>query len=75
MPRNLILQCRLSPGDVLTLTAAVESLHATYPGQYVTDVRTPTPAIWEYNPRITRRGKRFGVDHGQSAYYHDDLGP
>jgi ADP-heptose:LPS heptosyltransferase len=52
MPRKLILRCRLSPGDVMTMTAAIESLHATYPGQYLTDVRTPVPAIWQHNPRI-----------------------
>lgn len=52
-PRKLILSCPLSPGDVLTLTAAIESLHATYPGQYLTDVRTSCPALWEHNPHIT----------------------
>jgi ADP-heptose:LPS heptosyltransferase len=52
MVRNLILQCRLSPGDVLAMTAAVESLHASYPGQYQTDVRTSVKEIWEHNPRI-----------------------
>jgi ADP-heptose:LPS heptosyltransferase len=53
-PRKLILKNSLSPGDVCTLTAAVESLHRTYPGEYLTDVRTSTPAIWEHNPWITR---------------------
>jgi ADP-heptose:LPS heptosyltransferase len=53
-PRKLILKCPLCPGDVLTLTVAVESLHATYPGEYLTDVRTCCPAIWEHNPRITK---------------------
>jgi ADP-heptose:LPS heptosyltransferase len=37
----------------MTLTAAVESLHAAYPGKYLTDVRTSCPAIWEHNPHIT----------------------
>lgn len=50
---KLILCCGLCPGDLLTLTAAVESLHLTYPGEYLTDVRTPCPALWEHNPRIT----------------------
>ncbi len=31
-PRKLILKTGLCPGDILTLTAAVESLHRTYPG-------------------------------------------
>lgn len=52
-PRKLVLYCRLCPGDILTLTAAVESLHRTYPGEYLTDVRTPVPDIWQGNPWIT----------------------
>lgn len=50
---RLILRCALSPGDVLTMTAAVESLHRQFPGRYLTDVRTPCPAIWENNPLVT----------------------
>ena len=34
------------------LTAAVRELHITYPSQYLTDVRTPCPAIWENNPHL-----------------------
>ena len=52
-PTKLILSSRLCPGDVLTLTVAIESLHTTYPGEYLTDVRSPCPAIWEHNPWIT----------------------
>ena len=59
-PESLILSCRLSPGDVLTLTAAVESLHATYPGMYLTDVRTPCPDIWRNNPHITPMADEAG---------------
>lgn len=53
IPRKLILKCSLSPGDVLVMTVAIESLHATYPGQYLTDVRTPVAEIWQGNPWIT----------------------
>jgi ADP-heptose:LPS heptosyltransferase len=52
-PEKLILKCNLCPGDILTLTAAVESLHRTYPGQYLTDVRTPAKEIWHANPHVT----------------------
>jgi ADP-heptose:LPS heptosyltransferase len=52
-PTKLILTCGLSPGDILTLTAAIRSLHVQYPGRYLTDVRTPVPEIWEHNPDIT----------------------
>lgn len=53
MPRKLILSCRLSPGDVLMLTAAVRDLHRLYPGQFITDVRTPCPDLWKHNPHLT----------------------
>lgn len=36
------------------LTAAVRELHAAFPGQYQTDVRTSAPALWENNPFLTR---------------------
>ena len=51
--QKLILRSNLCPGDILTMTAAVESLHLTYPDQYATDVRTPAREIWTHNPRIT----------------------
>jgi ADP-heptose:LPS heptosyltransferase len=51
--RRLILTNFQSPGDIVMLTAAVRDLHRSYPGEFVTDVRTPCPAIWENNPDIT----------------------
>lgn len=51
--RKLILKNFLSPGDIIMLTAAVRDLHLTYPGEFLTDVRTPCPALWENNPYIT----------------------
>lgn len=60
MPNRLILACHLCPGDVMTLTAAVESLHRQFPGEYETDVRTSAREIWEHNPRITK----ISVDPG-----------
>lgn len=35
------------------MTVAVHSLHEAYPGQFLTDVRTPCPDIWQNNPHIT----------------------
>ncbi len=35
------------------LTAAVRDLHRSYPGKFVTDVRTSCAALWGYNPHIT----------------------
>lgn len=51
--RKLILRNFQSPGDIVMLTAAVRDLHAAYPGQFLTDVRTPCPALWENNSHIT----------------------
>jgi len=53
VPRRLILESSLSPGDIVILTAAVRDLHETYPGRFITDVRMPCPEIWEHNPYIT----------------------
>lgn len=52
-PRKLILKNSLSPGDIVMLTAAVRDLHLAYPGQFLTDVRTPVDQLWENNPYIT----------------------
>ena len=35
------------------LTAAVRDLHYWYPGQFITDVRTACPDLWEHNPHVT----------------------
>ena len=52
--KKIILSMGLPPGDVCTLTAAVESLHATYPGRFVTGVRTAHDEIFLHNPYIAR---------------------
>jgi ADP-heptose:LPS heptosyltransferase len=52
--RKLILRNWLSPGDIIMLTAAVRDLHLSFPGEFLTDVRTPCDALWEHNPFITR---------------------
>lgn len=50
---KLILTCDLCPGDIVMLTAAVRELHEHYPGQFLTDVRTSCPELWEHNPYLT----------------------
>ena len=50
--KKLILRCRFTVGDVVMLTAAVRDLHHCYPGQFVTDVRTHCPDLWQNNPHI-----------------------
>lgn len=51
--QQLILASNLCPGDLLTMTAAIESLHLQFPGRYLTDVRTNHPQIWAGNPHIS----------------------
>lgn len=36
------------------LTAAVRDLHRCYPNQFLIDVRTSCPALWQNNPHLTR---------------------
>jgi ADP-heptose:LPS heptosyltransferase len=51
--KKLILRNLLSPGDIVMLTAAVRDLHKCYPGEFVTDVRTSCPGLWDHNPYLT----------------------
>jgi len=51
--KRWILRLFLSAGDVLMLTAAVRDLHRACPGQFLTDVRTAFPQLWENNPYIS----------------------
>ena len=66
---QLILHCPLCPGDILTMTAAIEALHTQYHGQYLTDVDTPCNAIFENNPNITQlhgQGERVSMEYTDS---------
>ena len=51
--KKLILKNSFSPGDIVMLTAAVRDLHLGYPDQFLTDVRTSCPQLWEHNPYLT----------------------
>jgi len=52
-PTKLILQNRQSPGDILVMSSAIRALHQAYPGEYLTDVRSPCTSIYENSPYIT----------------------
>jgi hypothetical protein len=58
--QKIILKCDLPPGDLCTLTAAIESLHLLFPDQYLTDVYTNCDTIFQNNPRI------FPLDAGEA---------
>jgi ADP-heptose:LPS heptosyltransferase len=47
--KKLVLTNYQSPGDIVMLTAAVRDLHRCYPGQFITDVRSSCPSLWENN--------------------------
>jgi len=51
--KKLILINPLSPGDILMMTGTIRDLHLAYPGEYITDVRSPCPEIFINNPYIT----------------------
>lgn len=50
---KLILKCFMSPGDIVSMTAAVRDLHLAHPGKFITDVRTSASDIWIGNRYIT----------------------
>jgi ADP-heptose:LPS heptosyltransferase len=51
--RKLILKNYQCPGDNIMLSHALKSLHETYPGRFITDVRVTCRDIFEGNPFIT----------------------
>ena len=74
MARKVILKTHLSLGDIVCFTSAVRELHRQYPGEFVTDVRTPFPAIWEQNSEITSLNEndseveQFDCHYDRDAY-------
>ena len=69
MPRRVILRTHLSPGDICTLTAAIDSLHETCPGHFLTDVRTACDELFLHNPHVTR----LSESNAESFEMHYDL--
>lgn len=53
MPQKLILSNKQSPGDLVMMLYALTSLHDTYPGEYITDVRVSARDLFAENPLIT----------------------
>lgn len=51
--RKLILQNRLSPGDILMMSGAIRDLHLSYPKEYATAVKSPCNEIFKNNPYIS----------------------
>jgi ADP-heptose:LPS heptosyltransferase len=53
-PIKVILYNNLCPGDLLIMTAAIESLHQQYPGRFITDVACFHSTLFDNNPHITK---------------------
>ena len=51
--RRVIFTSAQCPGDLVMLTACVRDLHAAFPGEFLTDIRSSSPELWEHNPYIT----------------------
>jgi len=56
-PLKLSLRNHQAPGDLLMLSAALRDLHACYPGQFLTEVKSSCQEIWNNNPYITQFGQ------------------
>ena len=65
-PYKLVLAHHRSPGDSLVLSAALRSLHLTYPGEYqvALDVTAGTE-LYQHNPDVTH----VGLDRAQAAFH------
>jgi hypothetical protein len=50
--KKVIFKTFLSPGDLLTLTCAIESLHMQYPGGYITGVVAGIMDVFANNPHV-----------------------
>jgi ADP-heptose:LPS heptosyltransferase len=53
MPEKICLRSGLSLGDIVNLTATLESLHRQFPGKYETAISSTCDAIWQHNPSVT----------------------
>jgi hypothetical protein len=50
--KRLLLANHQCPGDALVMSAAIESLHFTYPGEYVTAYEGVAKELFDHNPHV-----------------------
>ena len=53
-PYKILLRHKLSPGDIIVMSAAIENLIRNYPGEYRIAVDTNCMEIWDNNPQIEK---------------------
>lgn len=64
---------RLSPGDVLAATQALESLHLSYPGEFLTGYSGTAPELLWHNPRVVElRGPFQQIELHYPAVHQSD---
>jgi len=69
MRRTLQLLNKLSPGDVVMLTAAVRDLHRSHPDKFYTSVKTSAGSLWEHNPHVSPLAETEpGIENIHCAY-------
>jgi len=56
---NINLKTELPPGDCLTLTAAIYSLHKQFPNLYKTSVETKHNEVFKNNPNISKKDETY----------------
>ena len=52
MPKHLIISTA-APGDITVLTALVRDIQLSRPGEFIVDVETTSPELWQNNPYVT----------------------
>ncbi len=60
--RNLILEHKRSPGDILVLSALIRDIMLTYPNQFRIALDTTVKEIWNHNPYVTPLSELPAVD-------------
>lgn len=71
--RALKLVNKLSPGDVLVMSAAIHSLHRRHPGKYLTGVESSCPAVWENNPDVATTDQLLAAGGAEEIATHYPL--
>lgn len=51
-PRHLLLKADQAPGDMVSMTAAIYSLHKAHPGKFKTAVESLYPDVFAHNPDV-----------------------
>lgn len=54
LKQQLVLKTSQAPGDTLAMTAAIYSLHVTYPGKFETAVESYWPDVFSHNPDVSQ---------------------